>query len=177
MILTNVSFVNNKDLSSQIKYVICLANATNKVNVIHWSSIKCERVTRFVLIAKLYVITHEFDIDAIIKTIMSKMLSITVFLVLCIDFKSLYDCLIKLSTTREKRLIINVMSFRQSYERREIIEVKWIHEHNNSIDSMIKTKSSFALKTIIKTNQINLNIIQWMKRETTNVTIDATDAL
>jgi hypothetical protein len=68
--------------------------------------------------------THEFDIDAVFKTIMSKMLLITVFLVFCIDFKSLYDCLIKLNTTREKRLMIDVMSLRQLYERREFIEVK-----------------------------------------------------
>jgi hypothetical protein len=68
--------------------------------------------------------THEFDIDAVFKVIISKMLSIIVFLVLCIDFKSLYDCLIKLSTTREKRLMINVMNLRQLYERREIIEMK-----------------------------------------------------
>jgi hypothetical protein len=112
MILTDVSFVNNKDLLSQIEYVICLANATNKANVIHWSSIKCKWVTRSVLIAKLYVMIHEFDINAVLKTIMLKMLSITILLVLCIDFKSLYDCLIKLSTTREKRLMINVMSLR-----------------------------------------------------------------
>jgi hypothetical protein len=67
---------------------------------------------------------HEFDINAVLKTIMLKMLSITVSLILCIDFKLLYDYLIKLSTTREKRLMINVISLRQLYERQEIIEVK-----------------------------------------------------
>jgi hypothetical protein len=67
---------------------------------------------------------HELDINAILKAIMSKMLSITVLLVFCIDFKLLYDYLITLSITREKRLMINVMSLRQSYKRREIIEVK-----------------------------------------------------
>jgi hypothetical protein len=36
-----------------------------------------------------------------------------VSLVLCIDSKSLYDCLIKLDTTQKKRFMINVMSFRQ----------------------------------------------------------------
>jgi hypothetical protein len=152
MIWTDVSFVNNKDLTLHIEYVICLANAINKANVIHWSSFKCKRVTRFVLIAKFYVMTHEFDLDVVLKAIMSKMFSIIVFSILCIDFKLLYDCLIKLSTIREKRLMINIISLRQSYKRRKIIEVKSIQKHNNSIDSMIKTKSSSALKTIIKTN-------------------------
>ena len=31
----DASFTNNKDLSSQIGYVIILANATKKANVIH----------------------------------------------------------------------------------------------------------------------------------------------
>jgi hypothetical protein len=48
VIFTNSSFVNNNDLSSQIDYVICLADATH-ANIIHWFSIKCKRVTRSVL--------------------------------------------------------------------------------------------------------------------------------
>jgi hypothetical protein len=45
LVFTNASFANNKDLSSQIGYVIVLANATKKANIIHWSSVKCKRVT------------------------------------------------------------------------------------------------------------------------------------
>jgi hypothetical protein len=33
------------------------------------------------------------------------------------DSYSLYKCLVKLSTTKEKRLIINIMALRQSYKR------------------------------------------------------------
>ncbi len=39
------------------------------------------------------------------------------------DSYSLYECLVKLSTTKEKRLIIDIMVLRQSYERREITEI------------------------------------------------------
>jgi hypothetical protein len=44
---------------------------------------------------------------------------------------------------------MNVMILRQSYEKREITEIKWIHESNNLVDSMTKIKSSLALKTVI----------------------------
>jgi hypothetical protein len=66
--------------------------------------------------------------------------------------------------------MIDVMTLRQFYERREITEIVWIHEINNFVDFMIKTKSSSALRTMIDINQINLNIIEWMKRarETVN---------
>jgi hypothetical protein len=68
--------------------------------------------------------------------------------------------------------MIDVMTLRQFYERREVIEMIWIHEINNLIDFMIKTKSSSTLKTMIDINQINLNIIEWVKRATTRETVN-----
>ncbi len=110
VVFTDSSFVNNKDMSLQIGYVICLADATSKANIIHWSSIKCKRVTHSVLAAELYRMAYGFDIRAVIKATLGKILGSTVLLILCTDSKSLYDCLVKLGTTQEKRLMVNVMS-------------------------------------------------------------------
>ena len=96
---TDASFANNKDLSSQIGYVLVLSDASNKANIIHWSSIKCKRVTRSVLASELYGMTHGFDIGAAIKSTLDKVLQVSVPLVLCTDSKSLYDCLVRLGTT------------------------------------------------------------------------------
>ena len=60
--------------------------------------------------------------------------------------------------------MIDVMSLRQSYERREVTEIKWIHGHNNPANSMTKTKPSSALKTVIDTNRINLDTTEWVER-------------
>ncbi len=80
---------------------------------------------RSVFVAKLYAMTHEFDVDSVLKSILTKMLDLELIsLILIIDFKSLYDCLIRLRTIVKKRLMMNVMTLKQSYERREIIEVK-----------------------------------------------------
>jgi wyosine [tRNA(Phe)-imidazoG37] synthetase (radical SAM superfamily) len=68
--------------------------------------------------------------------------------------------------------MIDVMTLRQFYERKKIIEITWIHDINNSTNSMIKIKSSTNLTTMIDINQINLNIIEWMKRATTRKTIN-----
>jgi hypothetical protein len=40
-VFTDSSFANNKDHSSQIGYVIALADSSNNCNLLHWSSIKC----------------------------------------------------------------------------------------------------------------------------------------
>jgi hypothetical protein len=77
-----------------------------------------------VLAAELYAMIHEFDVKSILKTTLTKMLEIFISLILVIDFKSLYDCLIQLEITVEKRLMIDVMTLRQSYKPREITEIK-----------------------------------------------------
>ncbi len=83
-------------------------------------------------------------------------------LILVTDSKSLYDCLVKLDITIEKRLMMNVMILRQSYERRKITEVRWISDDHNFADSMIKSgsKTFSALKKMIDINQIKLNSVK-----------------
>jgi len=58
--------------------------------------------------------------------------------IVCTDSYSLYECLVKLRTIKEKRLMINIMALRQSYERRELTEVQWINRQDNPADAMTK---------------------------------------
>jgi hypothetical protein len=72
---------------------------------------KYKRITRSILAFKLYSIAYSFNISSLDKTIINKVLEIEVLLVIYTNSKSLYKYLVKLGTTREKRLIINVTIF------------------------------------------------------------------
>ena len=74
LVFTDASFANNKDLSSQIGFVIVFTDRNQSVNVLHWSSIKCKRVTRSVLASELYALAYGFDIGAVIKSTIQKIL-------------------------------------------------------------------------------------------------------
>jgi hypothetical protein len=110
-------------MTSQIGFVILAVNKTNTANIIYWALVKCKRVTRSVLVAELYTMSLGFDNTAVIKSTIQQILNRLVNLTIYIDSKSLYDCLVRLGSTHEKRLMVDIMYLRQSYERREISQV------------------------------------------------------
>ena len=151
-------FTNNKDFSSQIGYLIILANktaneTTNKTtngidefiikgNLIHYSSTKSKRITRSVLASKIYGMVGGIDmaiiINIIIRMITSQLGLPPTAIIVCTDLYLLYECLVKLGTTKEKHLMINIMVLCQSYEQREIAKVRWINGKDNPADTMTK---------------------------------------
>ena len=113
MVFTDASFANNRDLSSQIGFVIVLTDRNQDANILHWSSIKCKRVTRSILASELYALAHGFDIGAAIKSTIQKILQLEQLpLVLYTNLKSLYDYIVKLGIIQEKRLIVALMCLR-----------------------------------------------------------------
>jgi hypothetical protein len=58
-------------------------------------------------------------------TIIIKQLELfTILIIVCTDFYSLYECLVKLGIIKEKRLIIDIMAIRESYKNRELFEIR-----------------------------------------------------
>jgi hypothetical protein len=117
---------------------------------------------------------HGFDMGVSIKGTIEKALKIDLPLVICTDSRSLYGCIVKLGTTQEKRLMIDVMCLREAYERREIAEVRWIKGTTNPADSMTKAKASNALKQLIDTNKLQIDVQEWVERPATAKTGDVT---
>ena len=60
--------------------------------------------------------------------------------------------------------MIDLLCLRQSYERREIAEVKWIDGNTNPADAMTKGKPCSALKALLDMNKIDLKVTEWVER-------------
>ena len=71
---------------------------------------------------------EEVDIGVSIATtlaLITKQLDLPAIpIIICTDSFLLYEYIVKLGTTREKRLIIDIIVIRQSYERRELSEIR-----------------------------------------------------
>lgn len=72
--------------------------------------IKYKCVIHSVLVFELYKIIYGFNIRAIIKATLGKVLESAILLILFTNLKSLYNCLVKLDIIQENQLIIDMMS-------------------------------------------------------------------
>ncbi|KAI0398658.1 hypothetical protein F4802DRAFT_611451 [Xylaria palmicola] len=93
-IFTDSSFANNLNLTLQLGFIIVLA--TN------------------ILASELYSIVNGFNSTIALRTTFKNIIEALnlplILTVLCLDLKSLYNCLVKLGTIQEKRLMINIIS-------------------------------------------------------------------
>ncbi|PVH70612.1 hypothetical protein DL98DRAFT_553981 [Cadophora sp. DSE1049] len=129
-IFINRSFANNKDLSSQIRFVLVIGSETEGStgftlfsNIIYISSIKLARVNILIFL----VTTTNIVID--------KLGFLRLPTVVYTDSLSLYKCIIKLGIIKEKRLIIDII----------LIEIRWISRDHNFTNTIIKVTSNKAL--------------------------------
>jgi hypothetical protein len=84
--------------------------------------------------------------------------------VVCTDSYSLYECPVKLGTTKEKLWMIDIMALRQSYECRELHEVCWIHGDDNLADALTKGAPNRSLERFIDGDGVTIRVEGWVSR-------------
>ena len=61
--------------------------------------------------------------------------------------------------------MIDIMALRQSYERREITEVRWIDGKDNPADAMPKSVPNKALEKFLDSNHLQVRVKGWVQRK------------
>jgi hypothetical protein len=81
-----------------------------------------------VLISEIYGmvsgINMLFAIGFTLTMIIKQLEFLTIPIIVCTDSYSFYEYLVKLGIIKEKRLIIDIMAIRESYENRELFEIR-----------------------------------------------------
>jgi hypothetical protein len=70
----------------------------------------------------------------------------------------LYEYIIKLRITKEKYLIINIITIKQTYKKKELFKIRYINKQDNPIDTIIKLLFNKILKKFINTNKLTIRI-------------------
>jgi hypothetical protein len=80
------------------------------------------------LASEIYGIVIRIDIvyaiSSTLKLITTQLELPDIVTIVCTDLYSLYEYLVKLGTTKEKHLMIDIIVFQESYERKELFEVR-----------------------------------------------------
>ncbi|KAM3496860.1 hypothetical protein MY10362_009769 [Beauveria mimosiformis] len=61
------------------------------------------------------------------------------------------------------------MALRQSYERRELHEVRWINGNDNPADAMTKGSPNRSLNNLIERNELDIRVEGWVERKNTKI--------
>ncbi|KAF1967600.1 hypothetical protein BU23DRAFT_583769 [Bimuria novae-zelandiae CBS 107.79] len=137
------------------RYLLILINKSGRQDN---TLTKYKRVTRSVLALEIYSIVSSVNIAIAIlttlKIIIERLGLPSIPLVVYIDLYLLYKCLVKLGTTNKKRLIINIIALRQSYER------------HNPADALTKATPNRALKRFINSNMLLIRVEGSVQRPT-----------
>ena len=113
---TDAAFGNNFNSSSQLGYIMFLADCRNRCQPISWSSYKSKRVTRSVLRSEVMSFAEGFDVAYSLKHDLENILLKQIPLVMLTDSLSLFDVTTKSTITKEKRLMIDLQCINNAYK-------------------------------------------------------------
>jgi hypothetical protein len=143
-ILAYTSLHNNKDLSSQLGYVLLLADVTGTCCVLSFRSFESRRIARSSLAAETMAFADTFDASFALKHDLESMIGNPIPLLLLTDIRPLFDILVCAKYTTEKRLMIEIAAAREGFNGRDITKVCLIGSEHHIVDAMTKLSSNSA---------------------------------
>ena len=150
-VYSDASFANCPDLRSQLGYVIYIRDKHGTCSLLSWASSRSKRVTRSVLAAELFALSHSYDVGFSIRYTCSQLLKRDVPLRLFTDSKTLFQSVTNLTSMTEKRLLIDIASLRDAYRNGDLEHLAHIDTADNPADAMTKPRATSGLVRTLST--------------------------
>ena len=138
VLLTDASFANAPGCKSQLGYVIIMVDKFDKCNILHYGSNRCQRVCRSVLAAEMHALILGFDFEYVIQDMVKELIGRKLDVEVMTDSKTLFNVVTKEAMTTERRLQIDILTIKQSYDEGEIRRMSWLPGMMNPADSLTK---------------------------------------
>ena len=114
--------------------------------------------------AELYALAHGFDAGFVLAHTAGKLLNRPVKIRVFTDSRTLFDSIVSLYTTAEKRLMIDIFCLRQAYRNGDLVNLGWIITQHNIADTLTKDLKSSALDDVLKIHFIKTPVQQWVEK-------------
>lgn len=164
VLMTDASFANAQGMKSQLGYLIMLVDDEGNCNIVHYGSNRCKRVARSVMAAEIQALVLGFDYAYVVKDLIEEILGRTIMLDAMVDSKTVFDVIAKDAKTTERRLQIDVIALRQSYDMGELNRLAWIPGIMNASDPLTKDyvlKRNTPLYIIMASNKFAVTPQGW----------------
>ena len=153
---------NRSDIHSQIGYIICLADASNKCAIISFVSRKSKRIARSTTTGEALAFAAGFDASFAIQKDLSMMLGRRIPIIILTDSEILFNSIIRRRCTTERRLMVDLYIARAAFEAQEISNIALIDSDDNPADALTKLKPNTALRDLLYTGMLNQNVKQYV---------------
>ncbi len=161
-VFADASFATDKDLSSQIGYVIVLVDDKGNCSFLSCSNSKGSRATRYILAAELDALAHGFDAVFARSHIVGKLPVWKMKAQVLTDSRTLFESVTSLCSMTGKRLLIDIYCLREAYRNVDLANLGWIRTQDNISDALTRDKKSSALHNVLKTQRIHSPVAQWI---------------
>lgn len=138
VVYVDSSFQNNKDYTTQLRYIVLLAEDIRRENWLHFCSYKSKRFVRSVLGAEIYTFVDAFGFAYLLRHDLEDMLKGKLPLTILTDSEILFKKIFNATITTEKRLLIDFKVAREAYQKGDISNVGWLRSERNIPDGMTK---------------------------------------
>lgn len=160
------SYANTVDHKSQLGFIVCLADKSQRCSILHFSSHKSHRVARSSMAAETLAFVDGFDNAFLIKHDLERILARHIPLLMMTDSKALFDVLTRARYTTERRLMVDIASAREAYAENLISNVGLIRSEHNPADGLTKIDSNDALSRLLRRHRLDHPVEQYVIRPT-----------
>ena len=158
------SFASNEDNSSQLRYIILLADKYNNVHVLSYCSKKSKRIVRSIMAGEVFAFSAAFDQADVIRNDLQFILNTAIGLTMNTDSKQLFGVITRVAHTTEKRLMVEIMAAKEACNRHEISNVGLVSRDSNPADGLTKPKICTQLNDLLYRGKDYTKVTQWIYR-------------
>ena len=161
---SDASFGSRYDGSSQLGYLICLADTTGRASILSYKSSKIQRVCRSAMAAETLAFSASFDAAYVLKKQLAAMLGREIPLVMAVDSHSFFDVITSNSYPREGRLALDLSAARQSYRAGEIEMMMHVLGKHMPADDLTKLVGNGELTRLLKIGRLDHPVFEYIDR-------------
>ena len=135
---SDASYANLPDGGSQGGYVVFLANESERVSPITWTSRKLRRVCRSTITAETMATLDAIDVCAWLFHMFREVFDVEIRpTVIRTDNKSAYQAINSTTAVEEKRLRVDIAAIRECVRNNEV-SIEWVSKENQLADVLTK---------------------------------------